>query len=275
MLNHEQRKFSDRKSRSVRAQHWQAAGSMRVLVLGGWSPGPLNLLRHHFSAAQFEEPNIPMPPSGLKWCCNPFLLLLLLFVAVGLPQLPQIVSATNSWMLGIFALLASLLLLRLLVAALVRFSIWHACRIAEGVIASCQPDLVVGFSWGGGIAWQLCATGRWKGPCVLLAPTVGAMCSVTMQSVPLIRPDVAAQVHVFYARGDPFCPDSQSHLMESAGCIMHLHTDNHVMSARSTVSDLVQTVAQLERACADDGETCDLETTEQPLIHSLDAPCAQ
>lgn len=33
-------------------------------VLGGWSPGPLDVLRARMERVDFQEVNIPMPPSG-------------------------------------------------------------------------------------------------------------------------------------------------------------------------------------------------------------------
>merc|ERR1712216_66252 len=127
--------------------------SMRVLILGGWSPGPLDIIRGQFRGCDFEEPNIPMPPSGLLWCCNPFCILLLgLFGLVpwlftltsGLSTASQVAAA-----LGI--LLGAAIGARLLVAGLVRFSILHGVWTATSAMERSRPDVVVGFSWGGAV----------------------------------------------------------------------------------------------------------------------------
>ena len=43
-----------------------------VLVLGGWSPGPLDALRRAMRGHEvdFLEPPLHMPPAGIRWCCT-------------------------------------------------------------------------------------------------------------------------------------------------------------------------------------------------------------
>ena len=43
-----------------------------VLVLGGWSPGPLDALRWAMrdQEVDFLEPPLHMPPAGVRWCCT-------------------------------------------------------------------------------------------------------------------------------------------------------------------------------------------------------------
>ena len=45
---------------------------MLVLVLGGWSPGPLDALRWAMrdQEVDFLEPPLHMPPAGIRWCCT-------------------------------------------------------------------------------------------------------------------------------------------------------------------------------------------------------------
>ena len=48
----------------------EADDRVRVLVLGGWSPGPLDALRRTFrSECVFFEPTLQMPPAGFAWLC--------------------------------------------------------------------------------------------------------------------------------------------------------------------------------------------------------------
>ena len=43
-----------------------------VLILGGWSPGPLDALRWAMrdQEVDFLEPPLHMPPAGIRWCCT-------------------------------------------------------------------------------------------------------------------------------------------------------------------------------------------------------------
>ena len=47
--------------------HHERERPRRVLVMGGWSPGPLDVLRARMDRVEFLEPTIPMPPSGCHW----------------------------------------------------------------------------------------------------------------------------------------------------------------------------------------------------------------
>merc|ERR1719429_552724 len=77
----------------------------RVLVLGGWSPGPLDVLRSRFRDTDFHEPNIPMPPAGCRWCINPFWAALLLYLGGALPLLMD--AADSNWIAQAVIIVAS------------------------------------------------------------------------------------------------------------------------------------------------------------------------
>eukprot|EP00929_Paragymnodinium_shiwhaense_P084843 TRINITY_DN45401_c0_g1_i3.p1 TRINITY_DN45401_c0_g1~~TRINITY_DN45401_c0_g1_i3.p1 ORF type:complete len:168 (+),score=16.48 TRINITY_DN45401_c0_g1_i3:66-569(+) len=152
----------------------------RVLVLGGWSPGPLRVIESRTNAAvEFIEPNIPMPPMGCRWCLNPFLLFLLLYLFYVMPWLLEMAGSWTDGVGGVILqaafLLISLFLVRMLVAGLVWFSMRDGCRICASQIEEYEPDVLVGFSFGGGVALQLLASGRWRGPTLLLAPTAARL----------------------------------------------------------------------------------------------------
>eukprot|EP00434_Breviolum_minutum_P041112 symbB.v1.2.036567.t1/scaffold5193.1/size29919/1 len=117
----------------------------RVLVLGGWSPGPLDVLRARMDRVDFLEPNIPMPPSGCRWCLNPFCPLLLAVIFWLLPMVasteePAGLQGAMSWLLRLAALLAIPLFLRLLVAGLVWFSIKDGLWTTSRAIKEFHPD---------------------------------------------------------------------------------------------------------------------------------------
>ena len=70
---------------------------LRVLILGGWSPGPLDSLRWAVrdECIDFFEPAMHMPPAGFRWCLTWEAVLLamcawvLIGVAPGLPLLQR------------------------------------------------------------------------------------------------------------------------------------------------------------------------------------------
>lgn len=232
----------------------------RVLVLGGWSPGPLGILQHRMQAdTDFEEPSIPMPPSGVRWCLNPFWALLLAYLAVAC----WLLGAVDGWLDGIAAnvvrvciVVASLVIGRLLVAGLVWFAIRDAVRVAEARILELRPDVVVGFSWGGGVLCWLLAERRWTGPAVLLAPTLHKVRGAACLSGPkLASPRDGAPVHVFHAKGDPFCPDEQVDEFRAADWEVHLHGDNHVLCSRRTVDEIASTLQRLLDAAGSAGSS--------------------
>ncbi|CAK9096405.1 Hypothetical protein SCF082_LOCUS45259 [Durusdinium trenchii] len=224
----------------------------RVLVLGGWSPGPLDVLRARMERVDFQEVNIPMPPSGCRWCLNPFCPLLLLVVFWLLPlaltsdELVNQVDGSISWLVRLVAVLAIPVLLRYLVAGLVWFSIKDGLWSTSRALRDFEPDAVLAFSWGGGLALWLLAERRWTGPTLLLAPTVNAMACVSCRSSPRFpAPRSSAPVHVFHAEQDGFCPASQVAALRGAGCELHLCDDNHVLLRRQTVEEIHSCLKQL------------------------------
>ena len=58
----------------------RSSRQLRVLLLGGWSPGPLDALQtfqlknagpgQHPVHLRFIEPAMHMPPAGVRWCCT-------------------------------------------------------------------------------------------------------------------------------------------------------------------------------------------------------------
>lgn len=223
-----------------------------MLVLGGWSPGPLDMLRGQFRAdVEFWEPTIPMPPSGLRWCVNPFWVLLLVYIAAVLPVLMG--AADNwtdadgmAWLIRAAVIVGSMVVVRLLIGLLVWFSIKDAMWVASGAVRSFEPDVLIGFSWGGGVACWLLAARRWSGPTILLAPTVRAMACVQCSGLPkLPRSPEISPVHVFHAEYDGFCPESQADELRAAGCEVYWCRDDHVLCGRSTVDEISRCLRQL------------------------------
>ena len=202
-----------------------------VLVLGGWSDGPLALLRATFKdRCTFVQPALPMPPVGLRWLWNPYVVLLLAALGV-FPSLWAALAATlaASSFFGVLlrVLLVGLLLVacRVLVGRLARYSVHQCVAIAKRRIDQGDVDIVLGFSWGGGVACWLLHEEKWKGAAVILAPTVDAMASAARVSVHGPRSPThfacakEPRVHIFHATNDGFCGDAQVERLEMTGAV--------------------------------------------------------
>ena len=132
-----------------------APTATRVLILGGWSPGPLDFLRHQFAdRCVFSEPTLHMPPVGLRWCLTwEFALLAVMPWAV--MQAWHGLNSQPSKIYWLALLVLCCATIPFLVALLVRGAIRRSVATAERAMQQ-GIDVVVGFSWGGGIAcWLL------------------------------------------------------------------------------------------------------------------------
>lgn len=214
----------------------------QVLLLGGWSAGPLDWLRAQFaSTCEFHEPLIPTPPAGCGWCVSPPIALLALWL-VGVP----------GWILPLHALpiLLRLILdcgvLVVLVSWTVRHSILRGVHIAEKAIREHNIDLIVGFSWGGGIGCWLLARGM-EIPTLLLAPTPAAMAKFAMMRINCPMFKVRNKVAIFHAASDGFCPPSQIRELSQTGAEMNMCDDVHTLSDLRSLEDIGTTFSQLLR----------------------------
>ena len=116
----------------------------------GGPDGPLPALEHSLRQRGLRcvRVPLPMPPCGVYWCANPFLLLL-----AGVVWLA--IYAWNECTLEPFVVFAILIIAgalvaaRLCVAGVVRFAEWHGAANAKRLLARHRVALVVGFSWGG------------------------------------------------------------------------------------------------------------------------------
>lgn len=78
----------------------------------------------------------------------------------------------------------------------------------RAAILSFKPDVVVGSSWGGGIATYLMMEGAWCGPTVLLAPAGGIIARKArfMPSEQLHIPSSVGYVHLVHSKLDRIVP---------------------------------------------------------------------
>mmetsp|Transcript_11769 Transcript_11769/g.26147 ORF Transcript_11769/g.26147 Transcript_11769/m.26147 type:complete len:241 (-) Transcript_11769:21-743(-) len=230
--------MGDSTTRSVAAQ------APRMLVLGGWSPGPLWEIAARRPDIEICEPSIPMPPVGIRWLFNPYLLVLVLYILVLQPCLQNRLArlGTSPAILTALFPVLSLFFAAWLVTRVVRYAIHECMRIARKEIARFEPDVLVGFSWGGGVACWLLAERIWRGPTVLLAPTVQAMSWAAW----LPFPTLPSAVHLFHAEHDGFCPTSQRLKLEAMGCSSSVcRGDGHALLADASVEAILRTLARL------------------------------
>jgi len=178
-----------------------------------------------------------LPPCGILWLANPFVAALVA-IAVGLRSMPQVSVSTY-----VLVFISCIVLVRVLVAGVVSFAIWHSVWIAKRAVKSFKPEVVVGFSWGSAVAAKLCADGGWHGPVVLLAPTLSAVSAVSLRRIPRVPDDAK----VFQAEHDAFVPHSQAKALEDMGVHVQIcRGDDHVLCNPTTIS----AIADCLRRCS-------------------------
>jgi hypothetical protein len=232
----------------------------RVLLLSGWSDGPLGVLRYAFPDVDFVQLDIPTPPAGTQWLRNRYVAALAAFLALCAVGVRNIVKNVKNGgkqehpALLAVGLLAFVFFVRLLVYNIVRQAVKDGMRAALGALPGKKAGAarrrggggggggevaaIVGFSWGGGVLWQmLCedatAEALARVPALLLAPTIQAnvKCSGQRHRPPRKDADFS-NVHVVCGSNDPFCPASQEELIaEQSQGGAHYHTvdDDHVL----------------------------------------------
>ena len=128
---------------------------------------------------------------------------------------------------------------RLCVAGVVRFAEWHGAANAKRLLARHRVALVVGFSWGGGIAHRLLASRSWRGPTLLLAPTTTAMARCALRS-PQRLDD--ARLRVVLASDDGFVPRPATESLYEAVAVVH---DDHPLCGRAARDAIAGASAEL------------------------------
>eukprot|EP00927_Polykrikos_kofoidii_P014023 TRINITY_DN16111_c0_g1_i1.p1 TRINITY_DN16111_c0_g1~~TRINITY_DN16111_c0_g1_i1.p1 ORF type:complete len:260 (+),score=41.82 TRINITY_DN16111_c0_g1_i1:221-1000(+) len=216
----------------------------RVLYLGGWSNGPLDELLARRSDLEVSCPTLPTPPVGTRWLLTPVIPVLLGYCFVVRPWFANVAAEVGG--IGtVVELLVSLCVVVLCIRLLVWHAIWDSVRIASDAIERFQPDAVVGFSWGGGVACCLAGTHAWTGPTILLAPPLRVMDWASLRRMPAVPP----HVHVFHAESDIFCPASQHCELEAMGCLVHKCAgDGHGLCNPASVDTIERCVSNLVRA---------------------------
>ena len=205
-----------------------------VLLLSGWSDGPLQPLQLQFPSVKFIKVNIPTPPAGARWLWNPYLLAITL-ILYATPSLMRCVASNISstsiqYVLQLLLLLSLLSLLRVVVARVVRYAVADSTKTTLRAIEKYKPVAIVGFSWGGGVLYEM--LDQWKGPTILLAPTVSAINWVAMKECAHYTFDIEKKrVAVVAGENDPFCPAGQKLLLTKTSCEYYGVEDDHILSS--------------------------------------------
>lgn len=238
-----------------------------VLVLSGWSEGPLDELRARLAPrVQFILLDIPTPPVGVRWLANPFLCVLLAEAVATAALFASLSALPSGPALGLrlLLLLCTAAAVRPTVGLLVGHALRTSCDAARRAIDAHDPDALVGFSWGGAVVWELLASGELQGRgALLLAPTVHAVHAVrgsSLQPSTVLTAATQARAHAVIPAYDGFCPPAQTAAIEASGVHTHTVADSHVLLGRASarlVSALLlealgtRDVAELRRATVD------------------------
>ena len=113
-----------------------------------------------------------------------------------------------------------------------------------------DADVIVGFSWGGGVLAEMIHRGIWKGPSLLLAPTSDAMASIAMSRLPSVSMESCERlVKVVHASHDGFCPASQRQHFIDCGADCKLLQDGHTFDRRESVREIARILQDLIDLC--------------------------
>jgi predicted esterase len=140
-------------------------------------------------------------------------------------------SAAGQLLSQVGLVLLLLCSLRILIARVVRYSIRDGIRLTTIAADIYKPVAMIGFSWGGGVLWEMLET--WKGNALLLAPAVSAM-SYISRSTPTTHRFKTKRVSIVAGDDDPFCPPSQKRIFKDSGCAYYAVDDDHVLLKHGT-----------------------------------------
>ena len=220
-----------------------------VIILGGWSPGPLLYIENTFvsQGCMILMPTIPMPPMPGSWCCHPKVLLLVVLQVVIYTLLH---TFTNGWSFALWTLIDVVIWFRILAAIVVRSSIDRSIQITTNMLLEQQQEannnktnvIIVGFSWGGAVLAEMLAKnmvgGTGQPMALMIAPTTSLVASVAMQkdsALRIQRNQISnnMNVHVVHGTADEtFCPNQDR--WNNTNVSLHRIHDNHVFSRLSS-----------------------------------------
>lgn len=89
--------------------------------------------------------------------------------------------------------------------------------VARTALQAFEPDVVVGFSWGGALACRLLAEGLWSGPTLLLAPASTKL--LTVMGRPALPIPLPKKVRIVHSRADTVIPIEHSRALCRAAAV--------------------------------------------------------
>jgi hypothetical protein len=230
----------------------------RIVIVGGWSPGPLRHLKRALRSQGCHEIIEPsnlslfMPPTipGL-WCCHPAVIIMTLMLGA---TIYFAVTANTTLLLRILIILLALAWCRFLVGVVVRTSIETSIRKIrrEGLNADNIDHnrvLIIGFSWGGSIVADMIAKGMVGGEnqssALLIAPTTSLVASVALQEDAAskiaelgLAQNYPTKITVVHGEYDvAFCPH-QNRWNNISAVDLEILPDNHMFGMSSSLRAL-------------------------------------
>mmetsp|Transcript_27613 Transcript_27613/g.42481 ORF Transcript_27613/g.42481 Transcript_27613/m.42481 type:complete len:246 (-) Transcript_27613:280-1017(-) len=239
----------------MHSSNGRAEALIPIIILGGWSPGPLNQMKRFLqSRCVFIEPSIPTPPVGCSWCLDKSVLALAIVLIIMFWSSGRVFVAhgLQSMILRLATMGICVFLVRLCVAGIVRGSVAKGVRVVKRTLQQNRDNvkIVVGFSWGGGVVAELIRQGvvgstPGQPSALLIAPTTALMSAVALQPDTALQVEVSSDsVHVFHGTHDKeFCPHADR--WEQTGARVHWCEDNHLFLQRSSLQEIKRTMLHL------------------------------
>ena len=209
-----------------------------VMCVPGWSSDTMNyFMREKRNVADFlwAEP-IPQPPIGFRWCVNPYCVGFLIYMIL-LLIFPNSSVSTVMW-------ICAFVLFPIVVVLSIRSSIRRGVYTLERQFNRVRPDVVLAFSWGGGIVATMIAENRWQGKTVLMSPCHHIMSRFCYTKAPSLGSS-KAPVRVFCAQDDPFVPskDLDKIMNECRSNVTILVDDHRLFSSQSRLAILDEIIS--------------------------------
>lgn len=230
-----------------------------VLLLGGWTPGPINFIRTKLQSefsCHIMSPILIMPPFFRPfWCDLNFCLMFIVCIGF-LFALSKVWIQFESFERFLYlsmVVAAFVYWIRLMVAVVARSSIADGVEKCIQAMRQRNVVLCVGFSWGAGVLSELLTrdVGLDTQPAyILMAPVsaVTAMAAMREDAAFRLQPlDGHGMVHVVHASDDPmFCPHPE-HWNMIPGIKSYTLQDIHIFKNASSRRSLAEIVTALFR----------------------------
>eukprot|EP00466_Bigelowiella_natans_P006485 jgi/Bigna1/74277/fgenesh1_pg.28_\ len=131
---------------------------IKIMYLEGFSPGP-GLPYPLLNNREFEVIAPYMPYGCREIVLNPFVIAIVLVLAAHFVFLAVLVRIWWVWLLSTFGLL---FFLRWLKRKAVARCLKECVAAFKDAVVIHKPDILIGYSWGGGIAAEMVSKGLWK-----------------------------------------------------------------------------------------------------------------